>query len=105
MTRRPYGRPMATLHIEHPISDYPTWRAAYDRFAAARRDAGVVSERVAQPMDDPRYIVVALDFATTERAAAFLHFLETEVWATPTNAPALAGPPRTVILEEVPSGP
>ena len=23
-----------TLHIEHPITDYETWRAAFDAFAA-----------------------------------------------------------------------
>jgi hypothetical protein len=25
---------MSTLHIEHPISDLTTWKAAFDRFVA-----------------------------------------------------------------------
>ena len=29
----------ATLHIEHEITDYPTWKAAFDRFADARTQA------------------------------------------------------------------
>lgn len=94
---------MTTLHIEHPITDYDTWRAAFDAFAVVRREAGAVAERVARPVDDPRYIVVGLDFDTTEHAAAFLLFLETQVWSSPSSAPALVGRPRTAILEPAPS--
>jgi hypothetical protein len=90
---------MTTLHIEHPITDYPTWRAAYDGFAPARRRAGVLAEHITQPVGDGRYIVVGLDFATTGQAAAFRHLLETQVWTSAVNAPGLAGSPRTMILE------
>ncbi|MFN8034701.1 MAG: hypothetical protein U0V73_02035 [Acidimicrobiia bacterium] len=91
---------MVTLHIEHPITDYAVWRGAFDAFADARRNAGVVGERVAQPVDDARYIVVALDFANEGEAAAFLEFLETQVWASEQAAPALDGRPRTLILRD-----
>ena len=94
---------MATLHIEHAITDYETWRAAFDRLADARRNAGVVSGRVARPVDDPDYIVLTLDFDTREHATGFLRFLETQVWASPTAAPALDGRPRTVVLEPEPA--
>ena len=33
----------ATLHIEHAISDYPTWKAAFDRFADARTRGGALA--------------------------------------------------------------
>jgi hypothetical protein len=100
---RQYRHFMVTLHIEHPITDYGTWRAAFDGFAEARREAGVISQRVSRPVDDPRYIVVGLDFDSTERASSFLRFLETKVWASPTSAPGLDGRPRTAILEPVPA--
>jgi hypothetical protein len=90
---------MPTLHIEHPITDFATWRAAFDRFAEHRRAAGVTDHRVSRPVDDGKYVVIDLDFATTDQAAAFLGFLRTEVWGSPQNAPALAGEPRTAILE------
>jgi hypothetical protein len=90
---------MATLQIEHPITDYDTWRVAFDRLADARRNAGVVGGRIARPVDDPHYIVLALDFDTAERATAFLRFLETQVWPSAAQAPALAGQRRTAILE------
>ncbi|HEY2594530.1 MAG TPA: hypothetical protein VGK33_11575 [Chloroflexota bacterium] len=100
---RAYGRLMPTLHIEHPITDYDTWRAAFDGLIDARRKAGVVSGRVARPVDDPHYIVLGLDFDTTEHATAFLRFLETQVWASAATAPALAGQRRTAILEPEPA--
>jgi hypothetical protein len=96
-----YGRLMAILHIEHPITDLDTWRDAFDNFAEIRRQAGVISERVARPVGDRRYIVVSLDFDTIEHAESFLRFLQNQVWTSTTSAPALAGTPRTAILEPV----
>ena len=90
---------MTTLHIEHPITDIVTWRAAYDRFADQRRQAGVHAERVAQPVDDDHYVVVDLDFSSRDGAERFLGFLETTVWASRETSPGLAGTPRTRILE------
>ena len=90
---------MTTLHIEHPITDFATWRSAYDRFADHRRQAGVFADRVQQPVDDDRYVVVDLDFPTREQAQRFLGFLESTVWASRESSPALAGTPRTRLLE------
>lgn len=92
---------MITLRIEHAITDYGTWRGAFDRFEAARQSAGVIAARIAQPVDDPNYVVVDLDFAEQGQASAFLDFLRTRVWSSPTSAPALVGAPRTAILEQV----
>jgi hypothetical protein len=92
---------MITLHIEHPISDLPTWKAAFDRFAERRRQGGVCGERLNRPIDDDRYVVVDLDFSTRQQAEQFLSFLETTVWSSPDRSPALAGTPRTLIVEPV----
>ena len=92
---------MRTLHIEHPITDLETWVAAFNRFADARREAGVRAERVQRPVDNPSYVVIDLDFDTTEEAGAFLGFLENQVWKIRANSPGLAGTPETMILEPV----
>jgi hypothetical protein len=89
---------MATLHIEHPVSDFDLWQQAFDRFAETRRQSGVLADRVRRPVDDPRYVVIDLDFATTAEAEKFLHFLRERVWSSSENAPALAGTPETRIL-------
>jgi len=92
---------MATLHIEHPISDLPTWLSAFHRFADARRDAGVLAQRVQQPIDDDTYIVVDLEFETIDGAAKFKEFLETVIWQSRDLSPGLAGTPQARILQEV----
>lgn len=94
---------MATLHIEHPITDFDLWKTAFDRFAEARRRAGVRGHRIQRPADDPRYVVIDLDFDTPGEAERFLDFLRTQVWSSPNSAPALAGLPQTRILELVDS--
>lgn len=92
---------MATLHIEHAITDLPTWLEAFGRFAEARAGAGVRQTRIHQPVDDDHYIYVQLDFDAVEPATAFLDFLRAAVWASPEASPGLAGPPIGRVLAEV----
>lgn len=89
---------MPTLHIEHPITDFATWKAAFDRFTELREKSGVLQHRVQRPIDDLRYVVIDLDFATTSEAETFLRVLQTRVWSAQENSPALAGTPQTKIL-------
>ena len=89
---------MTTLHIEHPISDYETWRAAFDRFESLRTGAGVLADRVWRPIDDDHYIIIQLEFADQARATAFVDTLRTMIWSRSDSSPALDGEPRTVIL-------
>ena len=98
MPRRPHADDMSTLHIEHPITDYPTWKAAFDRFATARTQAGVTAYRIRQPEDDDRFIVVDLEFADTEAAHRFHGFLKDTVWGNPERSPALGGTPHARVL-------
>lgn len=90
---------MATLHIEHAITDFGTWKGAFDRFSDLRRENGMLRHRVHSPVDDPCYLFIELDFATGDEAARFRDFLVTRVWSTPGSAPALLGSPQTRILE------
>lgn len=99
---------MNTLRIEHPITDYTTWKQAFDRFAEMRQAAGVRSHIIRRPVDDPHYVIADLDFDSTTEANAYLETLRTRVWSTPANSPALAGDPVTRVLateEDHPSVP
>ena len=89
---------MNTLRIEHPITDYSTWKQAFDRFADMREASGVRSHTIRRPVDDPQYVIADLDFDSIGEASAFLEKLRTRVWANPENSPALAGDPTTRIL-------
>ncbi|MEY2445405.1 MAG: hypothetical protein QOE00_1985 [Ilumatobacteraceae bacterium] len=95
---------MTTLHIEHPITDFSVWSAAFDRFAEARRQAGVRAQRVQRPVDDDRYVMIDLDFDDIAAAQRFLSFLQANVWAAPESSPGLAGTPVTRFLEPAPEG-
>ena len=95
---------MATLRIEHPIHDYESWQQAFDSFAEARTNAGVRSFAIRQPMDDPKYLMLDLEFASTGQAEAFARFLHEQVWSSPTSSPALAGAAQTRILDLRQSG-
>ena len=95
---------MTTLRIEHPVSDFELWSSAFQRFEEVRRSAGVRSQRVQRPIDDPNYVVLDLDFDTGEQARSFLKFLQTNVWANRANSPALVGNPQAMILEPATAG-
>jgi len=90
---------MATLRIEHAIHDYQTWQKAFDSFAQARTRAGVRSFAVRQPVNDPKYLMLDLEFDTAGQAEAFAEFLHQRVWSSPTSSPALAGAAHTQILD------
>jgi hypothetical protein len=92
---------MPTLHIEHGIIDFDLWKTAFNRFADLRGQSGVVAHRVQRPINDPHYIIVDLEFETTDRARAFAEILHEKVWSSRENAPALVGTPQTRILETV----
>jgi hypothetical protein len=92
---------MATLHIEHPISDLETWLGAFTRFEEARARAGVRAQQVRQPVDDDQYIYISLEFDSVAEAEAFKAFLETNVWASAEASPALVGTPVARVLTDV----
>jgi hypothetical protein len=92
-----------TLSIEHAITDFSTWKTAFDSFSDARAQAGVQSDRIRRPIDDGGHLVVELDFQDKEHAEAFRQFLTTVVWTNPEASPALASTPTTRILEPAPA--
>ena len=90
---------MFTLHIEHSISDFDTWRTAFAGFADMRVRSGVLAHTIRQPIDDPAYVLIDLDFDTAAQGEFFLEILRSRVWVNRDNSPALAGAPITRILE------
>ena len=92
---------MTTLRIEHAIHDYDLWKVAFDNFADARTKAGVRAFAIRRPVDDPKYLMLDLEFDTTDRADAFATFLKQNVWSSPKSSPALAGKPQTQLLDVI----
>jgi hypothetical protein len=78
------------LQIEHPVSDFDTWKGAFDSFADFRQQSGVRRYRVLQPTDDPNYVIIELEFDSSSEAEAFLAALRRNVW----SSQEAAGPAR-----------
>jgi hypothetical protein len=91
---------MTMLRVEHAISDFDRWKAAFDRDRLGRSRTGVRRYRVHRPVDDRAYVLVDLDFETVAAAESFRGALE-GLWRSPEAAPALAGSPRVRIIETV----
>ncbi len=53
---------MFTLRIEHPVPDYDSWKQAFDGDPIGRERSGVKRYRIMRPGDDPRYVMIALEF-------------------------------------------
>ena len=92
---------MATLQIEHAITDFEIWKQAFDADPVRREESGVRRYRVFRPLDDPQYVKIDLDFDSVAEAEAFRAALS-ELWRSGRAAPALADDrPQTRIVEEV----
>lgn len=93
---------MPILQIEHPVRDFETWKAAFDRDPAGRQAGGVRRYEIYRPVDDPNYIAVDLAFDSRDGAESFKLGLEA-LWRSPQAGPALGGTPRARIVDLVES--
>ncbi len=66
------GTGSVRLFVRHDVSDYTTWRKAYDGFDATRRKLGVTAQAVYRSVDNANDITVTHDFRTVEAARAFV---------------------------------
>jgi hypothetical protein len=62
---------MATLFVRHTVSDYKTWRKAYDAFGPVQKANGVKAEVVYQAAGDPNDVTVTHEFGSAREAEAF----------------------------------
>ena len=88
---------MVRLYARHPVTDYATWRAAYDGFDAERSEMGVTGHAVYQAVDDPNDITIWHDFNTGDEAAAFA--ASTRLKEVMQGA-GVAGPPSIWIVDD-----
>ncbi len=91
---------MPLVQLEHPIRDFETWKAAFDRDPVHREASGVRRYRIYRPVEDANYIAVDLEFDDLERAEAFKLALEA-LWLSPQAAPALGGQTQVRIVDLV----
>lgn len=93
---------MPTLQIEHSIQSFDAWKATFDSDPIGREQGGVKSYRIFQPIDDPNYVIVDLEFDNSVEADAFRLALR-EMWVR-AEAEGLITDSRERILEEMERG-
>ena len=91
---------MVTVRIEHPITSFERWKAAFDRDPVDRRGSGVRRYQILRPIDDEEFVMIDLDFETPTEATVFIDAMR-RVWGSPQAAPALGGTPRATIAAAV----
>jgi hypothetical protein len=53
---------MYILRIEHPVSDYDAWKAAFESHPIGREHSGVRRYRIMRTKDDPSHVMLDLEF-------------------------------------------
>ena len=91
---------MTTVRLEHPITDFTSWKRAFDRDPIDRAGSGILGHRIFRPVDDPAYVMVDLEVESRSAAKRVCEALE-RLWQSPEAAPALAGKTRVRIIDEV----
>jgi hypothetical protein len=63
---------MYVLRIEHHVSDFDRWKKSFDDDPIGRKKVGVRSHQVFRAIDDPKYVMVDLEFDSTAEAEDLL---------------------------------
>ena len=73
---------MPVLRIEHAVSDYDSWKRAFDGDPADRKGRGVRNYQIARDVEDPNFVMIDLEFDTQGEAEGLLAVMR-GVWAGP----------------------
>ena len=60
---------MMHVLVRHKVSDFNRWKEAFDSHLTARKRAGETGFRMFHSVDDPREVVLLLDWQTRGRSA------------------------------------
>ncbi len=61
---------MTHLLVHHKVQDFDTWKAAYDRHASARNEAGLTELHLLRNVSDPNDVVILFQAKVPHRASA-----------------------------------
>jgi len=89
---------MTILRIEHAISEYDAWKQAFESDPVGRERSGVRRYQVLRPIDDPKYVLIDLEFDGPGEAEALLAALRV-AWV-PVQGKIISNP-QTRIVETV----
>ena len=62
---------MTYLLIRHKVSDFATWKPAYDAHAVSRASAGLTELHLLRSIDNPNEVIILFAAADINKAKAF----------------------------------
>ena len=62
---------MPILQIQHKTRDFDAWKRGFDGDPVGREQSGVRSYRILRGIDDSNYVVIELEFESSEEAEKF----------------------------------
>jgi hypothetical protein len=71
---------MYILRIEHPVSNFDAWKAAFDSDPIGRKQSGVRRYHILRTTDNPNYVMIDLEFDSASEAEAMEAALR-ELWS------------------------
>ena len=93
---------MPILQIQHKTRDFDAWKQSFDSDPVGRQQGGVRNYRILRGTDDSNYVVIELEFESTDEAERFAAGLR-ELWDRVGDKLGLDGP-QARILETAETG-
>ena len=62
---------MPYLLVRHKVTDFSTWKAAYDAHLTARQKAGLKQEHLLRSIDDPNEVILLFEAEDVQKAQEF----------------------------------
>lgn len=63
---------MIHVLVRHKVADYHRWKEVFDSHLTIRKHAGETGFRLFQSVDDPRDVVLLLDWESVDEARKFM---------------------------------
>jgi quinol monooxygenase YgiN len=64
---------MPYVTARHKVSDYQTWKKAFDKFASTRKAGGEISYKIWRDAEDPNDLSLLFEWDTIENANKFMN--------------------------------
>lgn len=90
---------MVIVRIAHSVTDFVTWKAAFDRDPVGRQQGGVRRYRIVRAIDEPATVGIDLEFDDRPTAERFRAGL-VRLWGTGAAQALGIGRPEATLLEE-----
>jgi len=63
---------MTSLFVRHKVSDFETWKKAFDEFVETRKSSGEKSYQIFRPAEDPNNLFLVFEWDNVENAHKFM---------------------------------